>query len=152
MILFDTNIFIDMLGGCHQAAVELNSYDEPAVSVITLMELRAGQALRPDDKSRLDPFLETFVVLPIDERITEVAIEIRGRSLLHPPKVKLPDAIIGATAEVWGIAIITRNARDFKDLTVHIHQPYHLDSQSGRVSQIRPPYNGPARRAITRVK
>lgn len=35
LILFDTNIFIEMLGGCHQASVELNSYPEPAVSVIT---------------------------------------------------------------------------------------------------------------------
>jgi predicted nucleic acid-binding protein len=33
--LFDTNIFIDMLGGCAQASKELNAYEEPAISVIT---------------------------------------------------------------------------------------------------------------------
>ena len=27
LILFDTSIFLDMLGGCDQASVELNSYD-----------------------------------------------------------------------------------------------------------------------------
>ena len=152
MILFDTNIFIDMLGGCHQAAVELNSYDEPVISVITLMELRAGQALRPDDKARLDAFLETFVVLPMDERITEMAITIRGKSLVNPPKIRLPDAIIGATAEVWGTPIVTRNARDFANLTVHIHVPYSLDPISGVVSKIRPPYTGPARSRVVRIK
>lgn len=152
MILFDTNIFVDMLCGCHQAAVELNSYDQPAISVITLMELRAGEVLRPDDKAILDAFLETFVVLPIDEQVTEVAITIRGRSLLAPPKVRLPDAIIGATAEVWDIPIITRNVKDFASLTVHIHEPYAMDPASGHVTKIREPYTGPARPGIIRIK
>ena len=111
LILFDTNIFIDMLGGCHEAAVELNSYDEPAISVITLMELCAGEMSRPDDKAKLDLFLEPFVVLPIDEQVTDMTIAIGGKSLVTPPKVTLPDAIIGATAEVWGIPIVTRNAK-----------------------------------------
>ena len=44
MTLFDTNIFIDLLNGCPQAGIELTSYPEPAISVITLMELRAGVA------------------------------------------------------------------------------------------------------------
>lgn len=50
LILFDTNIFIDMLGGCEQAAIELSNYDFPAISAITYMELRAGQKLRPHEK------------------------------------------------------------------------------------------------------
>ncbi|MBB5606231.1 MULTISPECIES: hypothetical protein [unclassified Janthinobacterium] len=47
LILFDTNIFIDMLVGCHQAAVELAAYDEPAISMITYMELRSGEFTPP---------------------------------------------------------------------------------------------------------
>ncbi|MES2165032.1 MAG: hypothetical protein V4476_28080 [Pseudomonadota bacterium] len=39
LILFDTNIFIDMLNGVHQASVELSSYDTPAISFITLRSL-----------------------------------------------------------------------------------------------------------------
>lgn len=35
LIIFDTNIFIDMLHGVHEASVELGSYDSPAISVIT---------------------------------------------------------------------------------------------------------------------
>jgi hypothetical protein len=37
LVLFDTNIFIDMLGGCKQATIELSQYDFPAVSAITYM-------------------------------------------------------------------------------------------------------------------
>lgn len=65
LILFDTNIFIDLLNGCAQAGVELTAYPEPAISVMTLIELRAGESLRPDDKLILDPLLETFTVLPL---------------------------------------------------------------------------------------
>lgn len=35
LILFDTNIFIDMLGGCKQATIELSSYDFPAISAMS---------------------------------------------------------------------------------------------------------------------
>lgn len=57
LIVFDTNIFIDMLHGLHEATVELGNYDDPAISVITYMELRSGEWLRPQDKPILDAVL-----------------------------------------------------------------------------------------------
>ncbi len=140
LILFDTNIFIDMLGGCHQASVELNSYPEPAISVITFMELRAGEFARPHEKALLDAVLDTFTVLPIDWAITDEAITVRGNSLLAPPKVKLPDAIIGATAVHWNIPLITRNPKDFKSLAIAVHVPYDYDSVTKIISNIRMSY------------
>ena len=140
MILFDTNIFIDMLGGCHQASIELNSYDEPAISVITQMELRAGEFARPHEKALLDAVLQTFIVLPIDWEISDHAITIRGSSLVTPPKVKLPDAIIGATAVQWDIPLVTRNPKDFKNLSIPVHVPYDYDSNTGLVSNLQKPF------------
>lgn len=141
LILFDTNIFIDLLNGCTQAGIELTSYPEPAISVMTLIELRAGEMLRPDDKLILDPLLETFTVLPLDEKVTLLVIAIRGNSLVKPPKIKLPDAIIGATAKSWGIPLVTRNPKDFKNLKIPIHVPYDWDSTTGLVSNIRKPFD-----------
>ena len=54
LILFDTNIFIDMLNGVHEAATELGRYDFPAISTITYMELRVGQIARPHEVPILD--------------------------------------------------------------------------------------------------
>jgi predicted nucleic acid-binding protein len=138
LILFDTNIFIDLLNGCKQAGIELASYEDPAISVMTLMELRAGEIPRPNDKAVLDALLETFTVLPLDEEVTLEGIKVRGNSLVKPPKIKMPDAIIGATAECWGIPIVTRNPKDFQMLTVAVHIPYDWDSKTGVVSNIRP--------------
>jgi predicted nucleic acid-binding protein len=151
LILFDTNIFIDMLGGCHQASVELNSYPEPAISAITLMELRAGEIARPADKPILDAVLQTFTVFPIDWEITDEAIAIRGNSLVTPPKIRLPDAIIGATAERWNIPLVTRNPKDFHALAVPVHVPYDYDSITKVASNIRMPYKA-GRLPIIRLK
>lgn len=57
LILFDTNIFIDMLNGVHQASIALASYDMPAVSFITYMELRVGEIARPHEQPILDAVL-----------------------------------------------------------------------------------------------
>lgn len=75
VILFDTNIFIDMLGGCQQATTELSTYDFPAISAVTYMELRAGQMLRPHEKPILDVLLAEFQVIQIDQMVMERAIE-----------------------------------------------------------------------------
>jgi len=155
MTLFDTNIFIDLLNGCPQAGIELTSYAEPAISVITLMELRAGELPRPGDKAILDPLLETFTMLPLDEKVTLAAIVIRGNSLIAPPKIKIPDAIIGATAEAWNTSIITRNPNDFHKLSVPVHVPYDWDAKTNIVTNIRPPVGSPigaTKSGIVRIK
>lgn len=141
LILFDTNIFIDMFNGVHQATIELGSYDSPAISFITYMELRCGEYLRPHEKPVLDALLAEFKVFPMTPHIMETAIEIRGRSLVAKPGVKLPDAIIGATARAHSIPLVTRNAKDFVSADITVHIPYDYDSVSGAVSNIRPPHD-----------
>jgi predicted nucleic acid-binding protein len=152
VILFDTNIFIDMLSGHTHAAKELISYPDPAISVITMMELRAGQVARPGDAGPLDALLDSFTILPIDVEVSEMAVVIRGKSLAAGPKVKLPDAIIGATAEVWCIPIVTRNPRDFAHVTVPVHVPYEIDPNTGVVTNVRSPYGMPPAPTFTRLK
>ncbi|MFK3740938.1 type II toxin-antitoxin system VapC family toxin [Massilia sp. TN1-12] len=147
LILFDTNIFIDMLNGVKQATAELTHYDKPAISVITYMELRAGE--REHEKALLDAVLAEFEIIQIDQRVTDVAIEIRKRSLAVPPKVKLPDAIIGATAKVHHIPLVTRNPSDFVDRGIRVHVPYDFDSATGKVTNVREPASTERRIAIT---
>lgn len=153
LILFDTNIFIDMLGGCKQATIELSSYDFPAISAITYMELRAGQMLRPHEGPILDVLLAEFQVIQIDQMVMERAIEIRGMSLITGPKVKLPDAIIAATAAVYQNPIVTRNPKDFQWDGIDVHVPYDYDSVTGQVTNVRPAFTAfRSRPTITRIK
>ena len=152
LILFDTNIFIDMLNGIHAATVELNAYDHPAISTITYMELRAGQIVRPHEAPILDAVLNEFSALPIDLRVTELAIEIRGASLVTGPKVKLPDAIIAATAAAYNLPIVTRNPRDFAWSGIQVHVPYDDDCATSLVTNVRPVFSQfPTRPPVTRL-
>ena len=74
LILIDTNIFIDMLNGVHQASIELASYDMPAISFVTYMELRCGEFARPHEKAILDAVLDEFHVVEMNKTIMEAAI------------------------------------------------------------------------------
>jgi predicted nucleic acid-binding protein len=153
LILFDTNIFIDMLNGVHEAATELGRYDFPAISTITYMELRVGQIARPHEVPILDALLAEFTVLPLDPQITELAIDIRGNSLISGPKVKLPDAIIGGTAAAYGMPIVTRNPTDFSWSGIVVHIPYDYDSATGQVTNVRPAFTDfKPRPTLTRIR
>lgn len=137
LILFDTNVFIDMLNGVHAATVELNYYDDPAISVITYMELCSGTVQHPQDKPILDAVLAEFSVIQLEPEIIAHAINIRGRALTFPPKIKLPDAIIAATALSYGIPLVTRNKKDFSNVSITIHTPYHYDLAKGEISNVK---------------
>jgi predicted nucleic acid-binding protein len=56
-------------------------------------------------------FLEIFNEIAIDAGIKADAINIRRNY-----RLKLPDAIIAATARHLGLPLITRNVKDFKNI------------------------------------
>ncbi|MDR3279518.1 MAG: type II toxin-antitoxin system VapC family toxin [Synergistaceae bacterium] len=110
--LFDTCILIDYLNGVALALETLKRYSEdPAISVITWMEVMVG-ALRLDEAQQLTTrrFLARFLKLSVNDSVAERAVSIRGER-----KIKLPDAIIDATAQVENRLLLTRNTRDFMD-------------------------------------
>jgi predicted nucleic acid-binding protein len=55
-------------------------------------------------------FLARFLKLPVSDAVAERAAAIRCER-----KIKLPDAIIDATAQVENQLLLTRNVRDFTD-------------------------------------
>lgn len=56
-------------------------------------------------------FINDVTVLDMTNDIVEECIAIRKKH-----KTKLPDAIIAATAIVYGFTLITRNIADFKNI------------------------------------
>lgn len=141
LVLFDTNIFIDMLHGVSEATSELNRYEEPAISYISYLELECGVFVRPEHKAVLDNLLPTFELIHMNEHIMQETIQVRGNSLIFKPKIALPDAIIQATANVYMLTVITRNAKHFARARLKPHVPYDYDSGSGRVSNVRAPWS-----------
>jgi len=117
--LFDTNILIDFTHGIPGAQKELLRYSSRAISIITWIEILAG--VPPNQEAETRGFLTTFRVISITSEISERAITIRRES-----RIKLPDAIILATAEIEDFLLITRNAKDFKESNPRIRVPYEI--------------------------
>ena len=77
----------------------------------------AGDELKAATRS----FLKTLEIIQISEEIAELAISLR-----QSRRLKLPDAIILASAEHIGANLVTRNTKDFGQGEVGIHIPYKL--------------------------
>jgi len=118
-VLFDTNILIDHLSGIEQAGAELRRYQDRAISIITWMEVMAGS--NSEDESRIRAFLAAFRCLPVTTEVAERSFAVRRQR-----KLKLPDAIILATAETADRLLITRNTRDFAADDPGVRIPYRL--------------------------
>lgn len=115
--VFDTNILIDYLNGIEDARREIRRVAYPCISPITWMEVMVGA--EPDTEAPIRAFLGRFSQLPITERVAELAVELRRQR-----RLRLPDAIIWASAKVEGIELITRNIKDFPAGTEGIRVPY----------------------------
>jgi predicted nucleic acid-binding protein len=118
-VLFDTNILIDYLSGVLKARSELERYHDRAISVITWMEVMAGTTSR--DEVQVRAFLLTFRTVPITSDVAERSFLLRRKKNL-----KLPDAIIRATAEVESRLLVTRNSRDFDPKDPGVRIPYRI--------------------------
>lgn len=117
--LFDTNILVDYLSGIAAAKDEISLYDDKAISIITWMEVQIGTD--EADQMSVDRFLSKFTLLSLDAKVSAKAVALRRNS-----RIKLPDAIIWATALVESRLLVTRNVKDFPATLPGIRVPYSL--------------------------
>ena len=116
--VFDTNILIDYLMGRDEAQQEFDRYSRRAISIVTLMELQSASRSEAESDV-IDLFLREFRVIEINRQVARRAAEIRRRT-----GVRLPDAIIWATAQMESAQLVTRNTKDFPADDPAIRIPY----------------------------
>ena len=116
--LFDTNILIDYLNGSEEAAVEMGRYHERLISVITAMEVLAG-AQTAEQEDVIEMFLRDFRLVELSRAIMREAVDLR-----RTQRVRLPDAMIWATARIESALIVTRNTKDFPPTEPGVRIPY----------------------------
>lgn len=101
-LLVDTDIFIDHLRGSAELKPARHRLH---YSVITRAELFAGNAATALSSQLLAPFREVAVDRHIAERAGRISREF---------DLRLPDALIAATALEKGLQLCTRNIKDFE--------------------------------------
>jgi hypothetical protein len=114
--LTDTNTAIYFLDdSLPTAALDFleNALDQTGcfLSVIEKIELLGWLPPTPEAMQQIEAFVEDSTVLTLDDRIANKAIEIR-RGL----KIKLPDAVIAATAIVHDFTLLSRNDAGFRQV------------------------------------
>ena len=110
--LLDTNVILDFLGGKLPAKSEVFLSkiidDQINISAINKIELLGFSNL---EQILLDlvSFAEIYY---IDDEVIDKTIALRKKY-----KIKLPDAIIAATAIVYNFTLISHNFKDFQKIT-----------------------------------
>jgi predicted nucleic acid-binding protein len=113
-LLFDTNIFIYHLNNqLSEAGTDLLRQGISglgAYSVISRIEL-LGFKQSTDADIQARRLLSRMIELPLTSEIAERTIAIRKRL-----KIKVPDAIIAATALEYSLQLVSRNQDDFSQV------------------------------------
>ena len=102
-VIFDTDVIVDHLQGTRVIDA---GYKGSAYSSVTRAELYSG---RGADEEVIDRILGQFDEIPVDQIIAEEAGRTRRIWGL-----RLPDALIAATAMIAKRPLYTRNLRDFR--------------------------------------
>ncbi len=122
--LIDTNIIIyyldDKIPQAHEQRVTQILMESFNISTITKIEVLGWHKLNDQDKLRIAEFLEVANVFYLDSAIEKKAIEIR-----QSHKMATPDTIIGATALIYNLTLVTRNEADFQKIHgLKIYNPF----------------------------
>jgi predicted nucleic acid-binding protein len=118
--LFDTNILIDYLNGIDAARTEIGRARARFISIVTWMEVLAG-AHGSDEEDVIEMFLRDFTLVELTRRIARDAVEIR-----QTRRIRLPDAIVWASARSESAVLVTRNTKDFPKGAPGVRVPYTI--------------------------
>lgn len=111
--LWDTNTAIYFLQQQFPQRAEkfmddLLKEEQPVISAITEIELLCWKTATEKDLAVLHNFIYDALVIELEQ-----PIKLRTADIRKAYRIKLPDAIIAATALVYGLTLISRNISDF---------------------------------------
>lgn len=121
---FDSNVFIyflnDQLSSNGQQLIVSGLREGSAYSVITRIEVLGFTSTQEQINAALR-LLDGFIEVGLNESILQRTIHMRQRYR----RLKIPDAIIAATAIELALPLVTRNVDDFKEIaSLHVMDPF----------------------------
>jgi predicted nucleic acid-binding protein len=106
--LIDTNVLIEYIGGLlpEKLTVKVSNIidKEFNISFVNKIEILGHASVQ----EMIVKFIDAANIYYVDNQIVEKTISIRKTK-----KIKLPDALLAATAIIYGFTLLTRNVDDF---------------------------------------
>lgn len=118
--LLDTNALVSLLAGNHALAQKLESSSYVGISIISYLEFLAFDGLDENDRICFTQFCERVEVVPLsvdEQELLQESLKLRSNH-----RLKIPDAIIGATALYRKAILITNDS--------HFHNIHQLTTES----------------------
>jgi predicted nucleic acid-binding protein len=105
--VLDTNAVVSLLNGNWELATRLEAAAYVGISVITYLEFLVFDGLTDEDRNNFKQFCSRVEIVPLvhNDKLADFALTLRTQHHL-----KLPDAIIGATAICRKALIITNDS------------------------------------------
>ncbi|SDD31527.1 type II toxin-antitoxin system VapC family toxin [Pedobacter soli] len=125
--LWDTNTVIYFLQrqftpGAEKFIDNILLTSQPAISAITEIELLCWRTANDNDLLVIRNFIKDAYVYELEQDIKDKTAALRKHHNL-----KLPDAVIAATAIVNKLTLITRNSKDFNKIPeLEVSNPFSL--------------------------
>lgn len=109
--LIDSNVIIEYLGQTFTSEVnkKLTSIIDKEFNISFINRIEVLGFNSADQNA--EDFIETSSIYYVDDEIINQTIRLR-----KDHKIKVPDAIVAATAIVYELVLLTRNTADFKNI------------------------------------
>ena len=129
MVCLETSFLIDFLRGEPRAVHHFETLVKIAgvtVAAPTIMEITTGAALNESrqEREKLNEFLSSITVLPLDREAALHAGDIAASLILAGEHLEAMDIQIGSIAAVNGQSLVTANVKHFSRIPGLIVQSY----------------------------
>jgi toxin FitB len=123
--LIDTNIIIYFSMNALPEKIDNNWFcqlflDSFQISIITKIEFLGWQKHTQETYQKAKDLLEEATIFSLNSSIVDQTINLRRQK-----NIKLPDAIIAATSQLYDLTLVTRNEKDFIGINnITIYNPF----------------------------
>ena len=104
----DTNILFYLLSG--NKHVEPYKGSQLGISIITEIEMLGWYHISNEEEEIIKGLMNELTIFPLNDRIKELTIQLKQEH-----RIKIPDAIIGATSQWFNSPLLTAD-KDFRNI------------------------------------